>query len=155
MNGMKAQRYNTATRIRHNCSSILGASEIDLLKPDVRKAKFREQIGWVNETGMYSSVDVPILHNDWRGEYSLSSVFLNPMLMGVSFSIFHTYILRTCSFIQIYVALIRGPIAGKHFMNGELLHPQTETMAQIHDIRNITPGAIATCGILVCHHHLY
>ena len=23
-------------------------------------------------------------------------------------------------------------------MNGELLHPQTETMAQIHEIRNIT-----------------
>jgi len=59
----------------------------------VRKAKFCEQIGWVNETGMYSSVDVPILHKDWHGEYSLSSIFLNPMLMGVSFSIFHTYVL--------------------------------------------------------------
>ena len=38
-------------------------------------------------------------------------------------------------------------------MDGKLLHPQTETMAQIHDIRNITPGTIATCGILVCHHY--
>jgi len=130
MNGMKTQRYNTATRIRHNCASILGASEIDLLKPDIRKAKFRKEIGWVNEAGLYSSVDVPILHGDWQGEYSLSSIFLNPKLMGI------------------YVALIRGPIAGKHFMNGELLHPQTETMAQIHEIRNITPGAIAICGIL-------
>jgi hypothetical protein len=40
-------------------------------------------------------------------------------------------------------------------MNGELLHPQTETMAQIHEIRNITPGAIALCGILVCYFCFY
>ncbi|KAF8809195.1 hypothetical protein BYT27DRAFT_7241272 [Phlegmacium glaucopus] len=130
MNGLNAQRHNTASRIRHNCASILGASETDLLKPDIRKAKFREEIGWVSETGVYSSVDVPILHKDWGGEYSLSSVFLNPKLMGI------------------YVALIRGPRAGKHFMNGESFHPQAETMARIHNIRNITPGAIATCGIL-------
>jgi len=26
-------------------------------------------------------------------------------------------------------------------------------MARIHTIRNITPGAIATCSILVCYHH--
>jgi len=29
-------------------------------------------------------------------------------------------------------------------------HPQTETIARIHGIRNATPGAIATCAILVC-----
>lgn len=93
MNGLKAQRYNTATRIRHSCGSILGASETDLLQADVRKAKFREDIGWVSETGQYSSIDVPILHKDWHGEYSLSSVFLNPKLMGVSLEfIFHTYV---------------------------------------------------------------
>jgi len=40
-------------------------------------------------------------------------------------------------------------------MNGELLHPQTETMAQIHEIRNITPGAIAICGILVHYFCFY
>ena len=35
-------------------------------------------------------------------------------------------------------------------MNGESHHPQTETMAQIpNEIHNITPGAIATCGVLV------
>lgn len=84
MYGLNAQRYNTATRIRHSCASILGVSESDLLEPAVRKTKFREQIGWVNESGHYSSVDVPILHKDWHGEYSLSSVFLNPKLMGVS-----------------------------------------------------------------------
>jgi len=43
------------------------------------------------ETGLYSTVDVPILHKDWHGEYSLSSVFLNLKLMGVSFSMFHIY----------------------------------------------------------------
>ena len=93
MNGLKAQRYNTATRIRHYCGSILGASETDLLQADIRKAKFREDIGWVSEAGQYSSIDVPILHKDWRGEYSLSSIFLNPKLMGVSLEfIFHTYV---------------------------------------------------------------
>ena len=50
---------------------------------------------------------------------------------------------------QLYVALVRGPKAGRLFMSGELIHPQTETMAGIHNIRNITPGAIATCAILV------
>lgn len=40
-------------------------------------------------------------------------------------------------------------------MNGESLYPQTETMAQIHEIRNITPGAIATCGVLVCYCRFY
>ena len=29
-------------------------------------------------------------------------------------------------------------------------HPQTETIGRIHGIRNTTPGAIATCAILVC-----
>jgi len=90
MNGLNAQRYNTAHRLRHECASILGVAETDLLKPDVRKNKFRDQIGWVNETGLYSSVDVPILHKDWHGEYSLSSIFLNPKLMGVKSFIFHT-----------------------------------------------------------------
>jgi len=83
MNGLNTQRYNTANRIRHNCASILGASESDLLKPDIRKAKFREDIGWMSEAGLYSSIDVPILHKDWCGEYSLCSFFLNPKLMGV------------------------------------------------------------------------
>jgi hypothetical protein len=84
MKGLNSQRHNTATRIRRNCASILGASETDLLQSDVRKTKFREEIGWVNLSGLYSSVDVPILHKVWGGEYSLSSIFLNPKLMGVS-----------------------------------------------------------------------
>jgi len=84
MNGLDTQRHDTATWIRYNCSSILGVSESDLLKPDVRTAEFREEIGWMSKTGLYSSVDVPILHKDWNGEYSPSSIFLNPKLMGVN-----------------------------------------------------------------------
>lgn len=95
MNGIKAQRYNTATRIRHHCASILGASENDLLKPEIRKERFREEIGWVSRTGMYSNVDVPILHGDWQGGYSLSSVFLNPKLMGVSYLVSASSVLET------------------------------------------------------------
>ncbi len=34
-------------------------------------------------------------------------------------------------------------------MNGEIFRPQTETMARIHGIYNITPGAIAACSVLV------
>ncbi|KDR66777.1 hypothetical protein GALMADRAFT_273440 [Galerina marginata CBS 339.88] len=87
MNVIKAQRYNTASRIRHSCASILGASESDIFKPEVRKAKFREEIGWVCDTGLYSSVDVPILHKGWSGEYSLSAAFLNPKLMGARWAL--------------------------------------------------------------------
>jgi len=76
--------------------------------PEIRKAKFREEIGWVNESALYSSVDVPILHKNWSGEYSLSSIFLNPKLMGL------------------YVSMIRGPTAGKYFMNGHLMYPTTD-----------------------------
>jgi hypothetical protein len=54
---------------------------------EVRKIKFRDRIGWVNSEGgggSYSTVDVEILHKDYGGEYSLPSIFLNPILMGVS-----------------------------------------------------------------------
>lgn len=71
---------------------------------------------------------------------------------------FHIYTFRENDILlvtQLYVALIRGPRAGRLFMSGESIHPQTETMAGIHNIRNITPGAIATCAILVHYCHLY
>lgn len=55
-----------------------------MLKPEVRRDRFRGEIGWVAATGKYSSLNVPILHEQWNGEYSLSSVFLNKKLMGVS-----------------------------------------------------------------------
>ena len=40
-------------------------------------------------------------------------------------------------------------------MNGGSLQPQTKTMAQFHKICNITPGAIATCGVLVCFRYFF
>lgn len=87
MKGLKTERYNTASRIRNHCAAILQVSEVELMDADVRKIKFRDRIGWVSNDsggGSYSTVDVEILHKDYGGEYSLSSIFLNPTLMGVS-----------------------------------------------------------------------
>jgi hypothetical protein len=39
-------------------------------------------------------------------------------------------------------------------MTGETVYPHTETMARIHNIRNITTGAIATCSVLVRYFYL-
>jgi hypothetical protein len=87
LKGLKTERYNTASRIRNHCAVILQVPEVDLMDTDVRKVKFRDRIGWVNSEsggGSYSTVDVEILHKDYSGEYSLASIFLNPILMGVS-----------------------------------------------------------------------
>ena len=85
MNGLNAQRYNPATRIRRNCASILGVRKSDLVQPDIRRAKFREEIGQVSETGTFLSVDVLILHKDWNGEYSLPPSFSIQSLWGEPF----------------------------------------------------------------------
>ena len=87
MKGLKTERYNTASRIRNHCAAILNVPEVDLMNAETRKIKFRDRIGWVSNDGgggSYSTVDVEILHKDYGGEYSLSSIFLNPTLMGVS-----------------------------------------------------------------------
>jgi hypothetical protein len=87
MKGLKTERYNTASRIRNHCAAILQIGEVDLMNAELRKAKFRDRIGWVNNgggSGSYSTVDVEILHKNYAGEYSLSTIFLNPILMGVS-----------------------------------------------------------------------
>lgn len=87
LKGVKTERYNTASRIRNHCAAILRVSEFDLINAEIRKAKFRDRIGWVhneNGGGSYSAVDIEILHKNYGGEYSLSSIFLNPILIGVS-----------------------------------------------------------------------
>lgn len=87
MKGLKAERYNTASRICNHCAAILGVHEVDLMNAELRKTKFRDRIGWIkddNGSGSYSVVDVEILHKNYGGEYSLSSIFLNPILIGVS-----------------------------------------------------------------------
>ena len=89
---MKAQRSNTATRLRRHCAALFGVSEADMLLPDKRREKFRGRIGWVDAgqgIGSYSSVDVEILHNDFTGHYNLQTAFLNPILMWVSCIVFH------------------------------------------------------------------
>jgi hypothetical protein len=95
MKGLKTERYNTASQIRNHCTAILQIPEVDLMNAELWKTKFRDRIGWVDNGvggGLYSTVNVGILHKNYGGEYSLSSIFLNPILMGVS---------RVCSFIDI------------------------------------------------------
>ena len=132
-----------ASHICNHCATILQVSKVDLMDAEVQKTKFRDWIGWVNSEGgggSYSTVDVEILHKDYSGEYSLS-IFLNPILMGVSIycalEIPNTHHL----FEQLYIALICGPKAAKSFVAGAAYHPQTETMAQIHGIHNTILGA--------------
>jgi hypothetical protein len=70
--------------------AILKVPEVDFMNVETRKIKFHDRIGWVSNDGgggSYSTVDVEILHKDYSGEYSLSSIFLNPTLMGVSIHI--------------------------------------------------------------------
>jgi len=84
---MKAQRSNTATRLRRHCAALFGVSESNMLQPDIRREKFRGRIGWVDNgqgAGSYSSVDVEILHKDYSGSYNIETAFLNPILMWVS-----------------------------------------------------------------------
>ena len=88
MKGMKTQRSNTSTRLRHNCAAIFGVSDSDLLRTEIRKEKFRDRIGWVTISpgvGSYSSVDVEILHKNFSGSYDIKSAFLNPILMWVRY----------------------------------------------------------------------
>jgi hypothetical protein len=85
--GMKAQRSNTATRLRRHCAALFGVSESDMFKAEIRKEKFRDRIGWVDNgrgVGSYSSVDVEILHKHYSGSYDMKTAFLNPILMWVS-----------------------------------------------------------------------
>ena len=87
VHGMNTQRSNTATRIRRHCISIFGVDESSVLQSEIRREKFRNRIGWVVDpkgNGSYSSVDVEILHKGYSGEYNPASVFLSPILMGVS-----------------------------------------------------------------------
>jgi len=97
MKGMGTQCSNTATRLRHQCAALFGVSESDMLRPDLRREKFRARIGWVENgrgSGSYSSVDVEILHNNYSGSYEIKTAFLNPILMWVSY---HLYTATNCN----------------------------------------------------------
>ncbi|KAJ7076257.1 hypothetical protein B0H15DRAFT_805705 [Mycena belliarum] len=141
--GVTSQRSNTGTRLRKIAgAAIFDCSPTDLLVSDVRLEKFREQIGWYVEegaSGAYSSLDVPILHKDWSGEYDIKTCFLNRCLM------------------RLYVALIRGPTAAaamaqadKQDMNSTIaVHvANSDNMEQIFRIDHTEPGAIAGVAVL-------
>src|SRR6266540_2468302 len=86
MKGLKTECYNTASCIRNHCAAIFNVPEVDLMNAEAQKTKFCDWIGWVdNGVGSsYSTIDVEILHKNYGGEYSLLSIFLNPILIGVS-----------------------------------------------------------------------
>ncbi|PPQ94907.1 hypothetical protein CVT25_004425 [Psilocybe cyanescens] len=131
--GMKSQRSNTATRLRRHCATLFGVSDTDMLRANIRKEKFQECIGWVDDdhgSGLYSSVDVEILHKDNSKSYNIKTAFLNPII------------------IWVFLAIIWGPTTAKEAMNGILSNPKTDTMARKHSIRHTTPGAIAGSVVL-------
>jgi len=87
MKGLKTEHYNTALCICNHCTAILKVTKVDLMNAETWKIKFRNRIGWVsNDSGgsSYLTVNVEILHKNYREEYSPSSIFLNPTLIGVS-----------------------------------------------------------------------
>ncbi|KAJ7306666.1 hypothetical protein DFH08DRAFT_516170 [Mycena albidolilacea] len=100
------------------------------------RRKFRQEIGWYEhedgEGGEYSSLDVPILHEDGSEEYDIHTCFLNPVLM------------------RLYVALIRGPAAAAKMLDPEAdVHvPKTDNMELIHGIDHTEAGAIAGSCVL-------
>jgi hypothetical protein len=97
---------------------------------------------------MYSSVDVPILHKDWHGEYSLSAVFLNPKLMGVSLPYFIPTFWETDSLLSSMSLSFVGLPPERILWMVNYFTPKPRRWLRF------TPGAIATCGILVCCRHL-
>ena len=92
---LKTECYNMVSHIHNHCGAILQVPEVDLMNTEVWKTKFCNQIGWIHNNtggGSYSAVDIEILHKDYSGEYSLSSIFLNPIFMGVSIDLFHWHL---------------------------------------------------------------
>ncbi|KAF9014880.1 hypothetical protein BDQ17DRAFT_1229965 [Cyathus striatus] len=131
--GMKVQCSNTSTHLHHQCTALFNVAASELLLPDTRQEQFRERIGWVYDSHgsrSYSSVDVEILHKDYKGSFDYDMIFLNPILM------------------RVFVAIIRGLTAAIELMNGVVSYPKMDTMARKHGIRHTTPGAIATSVIL-------
>ncbi|KAJ6472039.1 hypothetical protein C8R45DRAFT_936697 [Mycena sanguinolenta] len=145
MAGVTSQRPNTSTRLRHAAgAAIFDCSPADLMDPDVRLRKFRDQIGWYLKEGgggAYSSLDVPILHADWSGEYDIKTCFLGRSLM------------------RLYVGLIRGPSAAALMLQNEKARAEgtsdvvvsiqrTDNMERIYGMDHTEPGTIAGSAVL-------
>ncbi|KAF7335484.1 hypothetical protein MVEN_02201900 [Mycena venus] len=130
LSGMQDQRCNTSTRIRRQAGhSIYDCATGDLLTADLRR-QFRKEIGWNGEE--YTSLDVPILHEDGSAEFDIHTCFLSPVPM------------------RLFVALIRGPSAAAAMLKsvkGAVI-PKTDNMERIHRIDHSEPGAIAAACTL-------
>ncbi|KAJ7864577.1 hypothetical protein B0H14DRAFT_2292010, partial [Mycena olivaceomarginata] len=83
--GIASQRSNTSTRIRHAAVDAIYDCRATKMRTPADRRKFRNEIGWYEhedgEGGEYSSLDVPILHEDGSEEYDIHTCFLNPVLM--------------------------------------------------------------------------
>ncbi|EPQ53800.1 hypothetical protein GLOTRDRAFT_139897 [Gloeophyllum trabeum ATCC 11539] len=149
VNTMNSQRSNTATRLRRRCIDLFEkhdkphdlpdpATSADMLSSRQRYDKFRRLIGWVqledsegNTSSRYSSMDAPVIHENYAERFEIERAFRNPLLM------------------HIFVALIRGPTSATTMaMTGRPSAPTTDSMEQIHGISHTTPGAIAACAVL-------
>ncbi|KAJ7760760.1 hypothetical protein B0H14DRAFT_2461105 [Mycena olivaceomarginata] len=149
MAGVTSQRPNTSTRMRRTAgAAIFDCSPADLLVPEDRLKQFRDQIGWYVDdagSGAYSSLDVPILHADWAGEYDFKTCFLNPCLM------------RVRETTTLYIALIRGPSAATTQLKHDKAKAGSEVILSIGKCENMEhifimdhtePGAIAGSAVL-------
>ncbi|KAK7013413.1 hypothetical protein R3P38DRAFT_3575753 [Favolaschia claudopus] len=147
--GLRAQLGNTSTRVRKAAgAAIFNCSADDLLLPHDRTENYRDAIGWRVEkgNGLYSALDVPILHMGWNKKYDIQTCFLNPALM------------------RLYVAVIRGPSAvtamlkqskkkNKEAPDAQLPEPTIsipngDNMERKHSIHHTKPGAIAGAAVL-------
>ncbi|KAJ6495001.1 hypothetical protein DFH09DRAFT_1103839 [Mycena vulgaris] len=128
--GMCDQRSNISHRVRRTAGpAIFDCSDEDLMSSASRmKDELRRQIGWTTDK-KYDPWVVEILHKDFRGEFDIDTIFLNPKLHLV------------------FAALIRGPSAVPLLKAGKPPIVHAETNDQIWGLQHTTPGAIATSAI--------
>ncbi|KAJ7601707.1 hypothetical protein DFH06DRAFT_1352165 [Mycena polygramma] len=145
--GVNSQRSNTSTRVRKTAgASIFDCSPVDLLTAEARDKKFRDKIGWYVEdgsAGAYSSLDVAILHLDWKGEYDIDTCFLAPCLMRL-----YGALIRGATFATDMLELERKIQDGYDGPKIVLNVRGSETMERIFALDHTEPGAIAGSAVL-------
>ncbi|KII85170.1 hypothetical protein PLICRDRAFT_178915 [Plicaturopsis crispa FD-325 SS-3] len=136
---MTTQRSNTSTRVRTQAGSDIYETQSANLSSSETRKQFRERIGWrtykdkkgaVRER--YSVWAVEVLHKDYEGELDIHNVFLNPILF------------------RVFAAIIRGKSAvAAMIANGTPASARrNETVSDLWGCTEITPGAIAMCGVV-------
>ncbi|KII93188.1 hypothetical protein PLICRDRAFT_151672 [Plicaturopsis crispa FD-325 SS-3] len=137
LEAMGVQRSNMAHRMRIEVGPMIFDVDVDSLhSPQQRHTQFRERIGWkakANGGGEYDAIEASILHSDdYTGEFSWDTAFLNPVLMLT------------------FQSIIRGP-GGARALKVEKKPTggvRSETLQSKLDIRHTTPGAIAMACVL-------